>query len=94
MRGDVKSMVDAYAATIIQSVMTEFRIGKSDFVTSRLPDHVKARATAILRLSEAGISELNISRIMNVHPTTVAYWKRPKCRAHRLEYSRNFRAPA
>jgi hypothetical protein len=94
MKGDVKSLVDEYAGSIIKSVMAEFQIGKSDFSTSMLPHHVKARATAIQRLSAVGVSELNISRVMGVHPTTVAYWKRPNCRAHRLQYSNNRRARA
>jgi hypothetical protein len=94
MKGDVKSLVDAYATSIIKTVMAECRVGKVDFATSMLPHHVKARATAIQRLSAAGVSELNISRIMGVHPTTVAYWKRPNCRAHRLDYAKNREARA
>lgn len=92
MRGSVKTIVDEYAASIIKAVMAERVIGKEDFTTSRLPRHVRARAVAIRRLSEAGISEQNISRIMRLSPSTVAYWKRPKDRARRLATRAKYRA--
>lgn len=94
MRGAVKSMVDEYAATMIKAVMAEHRVSEKDFRNSNYPLHVRARAAAIRRLSEAGISEQNISRIMGISPTTVAYWKRPKERARRRAVRAKNRAQA
>jgi hypothetical protein len=83
MKGAIKAIVDAYAAAIIKSVMDERGVDATDFRTSLIPRHVKARAAAMRRLSAEGFNTSEIGRAMNMDPSTVRFRLNPDARKRR-----------
>lgn len=84
MKGVIKAIVDEYAANIIRSTMAKHRLGKADFLHSNFRHCIKARSEAIRRLAADGFGTHEISRAIELSPTTVDYWLKPKERNARI----------
>lgn len=83
IRGKVGAMLQAYADTVIKSVMDERRVSEWQFRESNQQECVKARREAVARLHADGFCITEISRLTLMNETTVACHLRPKCRDRR-----------
>ena len=72
INGKVGAILQAYADTVIQAVMAEFRVNEYQFRKSNCPDHVYARREAIRRLKADGFGITEICRLVGMNEKTVA----------------------
>jgi chromosomal replication initiation ATPase DnaA len=78
---------------IIKTVMADRGIGPKDFFgKSRVPHLVRARAAAMKRMRDAGMSKATIGRVMKRDYSTVRYWTQPEYRRRRLAYGLAYHA--
>lgn len=73
MKGGLKAVADAYADSIIKTVMQERKIGGEDFWESTAIRSVAARRVAIKRLNREGFTFRHIAELMKCTTTTVTY---------------------
>ena len=80
MRGNVKKLVDEYAAAIIREMLSARMMGIKDFRTSCQPRFIKARTAVIQRLHDEGFSSYAISHILKMNRRTIEARFNPRIR--------------
>lgn len=92
MRGNVKTLVEQYAADIVKEMLAERMIGIKDFRTSLQPRMVKARTAVIRRLHDEGFSAYAIANILKMNRRTVEGRFNPRVRERNKVNERIYRA--
>jgi IS30 family transposase len=73
--------------SIVLQVCRELKIDPVDFFSRRTAKKlVKARRLAIMRLREAGFSQMGISRMIRRNYSTIRYWTKPGYREKHSKY--------
>ena len=72
----------ARGIALLNEMLAEFKIGRSDLCRSRFAEHIKLRIVAVKRLHESGLGYTYIARVMGLHESSVRYWLKPQYRAH------------
>lgn len=83
IRGKVGAMLQAYADTVIKSVMDQRRVDEYHFRKSNCPDHVEARREAIRCLHADGFGITEIARLIQMSERTIECHLSPRARAKR-----------
>ncbi len=94
IRGKVGAMLQAYADTVVKSVMDERGLSELQFRKSNYSEHVQARRDAINMLHADGFGITEISKLVRMSEKTVECHLRPAARKARQIRSMNYHREA
>lgn len=72
---------------LLKTFMAENFVSEDDFFNSRFSEHVAIRVKAINHLKAAGLSGMDISRVMNCDHSLVRYWSNETARNVKRSYN-------